>query len=60
MTIIIVFNLDFGVILYRFNYLILGYGNFRLVSARLSLGRHYPFTYYFQSSFRAVSEQFFN
>ena len=28
-------------------------GNFGLVSARLSLKRHYPFTYYFRSSFRA-------
>ena len=28
-------------------------------SARLSLGRHYPFPYYFQSSFRAIPEQFF-
>ena len=26
-------------------------GNFCLVSARLSLDRHYVFTYYFQSSF---------
>ena len=33
----------------------LRYGNFCLVSARLSLNRHYPFTYFF---FRAVSEQF--
>ena len=32
----------------------LGYGDFYLVSARLSLDRHYRFTYYFQSSFRAV------
>ena len=29
----------------------LGYGNFCLVSARLSLNRHYPFPYYFPSSF---------
>ena len=36
----------------------LEYGHFCLVSARLSLKRHYPFTYYFQSSFRAVLEQF--
>ena len=36
----------------------LEHGNFGLVSGRLSLKRHYPFTYYFQSSFRAVSEQF--
>ena len=33
-------------------------GNFCLVSARLSLEIHYPLTYYFQSSFEAVSEQF--
>ena len=29
------------------------YGNFRLVSARLSVKRHYLFTYFFHSSFRA-------
>ena len=27
------------------------HGNFCLVSARLSLERHYPFPYFFQSSF---------
>ena len=32
----------------------LGYGNFFLVSACLSLDRHYLFTHYFQSSFRAL------
>ena len=37
----------------------MGDGNFCLVSARLSLHRHYPLTYFFKSSFRAVSEQFF-
>ena len=35
-------------------------GNFRPLSARLSLARHYPFPYYFQSSSRAVPEQFFS
>ena len=30
------------------------YGNFCLVSAPLSVKRHYLFTYFFQSSFRAV------
>ena len=34
-------------------------GNLCLVSARLSLHRHYPLTYFFQSSFRVVSDQFF-
>ena len=32
----------------------LGNGNCCLISARLSLERHYPLTYFFQSSFRAV------
>ena len=36
----------------------LEYGNFCFVSARLSLKRHYPLSYFYQSSFRAVSEQF--
>ena len=42
--------------LLKFNCLLsfLEYGNFCLVSARLSLDRHYLFPYYFQSSFRAV------
>ena len=34
------------------------YDNFCLVSALLSLVRHYLFTYFFQCSFRVVSEQF--
>ena len=34
-----------------------GVRSFRPVSARLSLERHYPFTYYFPSSCRAVSEK---
>ena len=37
---------------------LLEHAQFRLVSAQLSLSRLYPFTYFFQSSFRAVSEQF--
>ena len=32
----------------------LEYGNFWLASARLSLGRHYPFPYFFQSRFQQV------
>ena len=35
-----------------------GCASFRFVSARLSLERHYLLPYYFQSSFRRVSEQF--
>ena len=52
-------RLNFGIILYCFHEMFLECGNFCLVSARLSLKRHYLFTHYFQSSFRAVSEQFF-
>ena len=37
---------------------LLGCGNCCLVSARLSLKRHYPLTNYFQSIFREVSLQF--
>ena len=60
-AIVIILNnyFNFGIILYWFNGLFLEYGNFWFVSARLSLKKHYPFTYYFQSSFRAVLEQFF-
>ena len=37
--------------------MLIGYGKFCFVSARLSLKRHDPFAYFFQSSF--FSEQFF-
>ena len=47
-----------GILLYDVIHLnLFELGSFRLVSRRLSLRRHYLFPYYFQSSFRAVSEQ---
>ena len=51
------FQSSFRAVSEQFFFQISFYGNFLLISARLSLKRHYPFPYYFQSSFRAVSEQ---